>query len=201
MPRPQSPTHRPLWMLVLAATMLLFGGQTLIEGLLTVRDPKAIVRLATLSQTRTPLEDEAQRKLEPVRNAIVDRHRAALRADAVASIALGLFVLYAAAAVLSRDPNGRRLALVTACAGITFHVASVVLWVRMAKETVDAAGPLLSEIAANAASAAGRGSSQLGTAVVARPPLLAAVGLGWCVLLLVYFGGRYGRELYGLPRG
>ena len=186
MPRPQSPTHRPLWMVVLAATMLLFGGQTLIEGLLTVRDPKAIVRLATLSQTRTPLEDEAQRKLEPIRDAIVDRHRAALR--------------YAAAAVFSRDPNGRRLALIMACGGIAFHVSSVLLWVRMAKETVDAAGPLLSEIAANAASAGGRGSSQLGTAVVARPPLLAAVGVGWCVLLLVYFGGRYGRELYGLPR-
>jgi hypothetical protein len=187
-------------MVVLAATMLLFGGQTLIEGLLTVRDAKAIVRLATHSQTRTPLEDEAQRKLEPIRDAIVARHRAALRADAVASIGLGLFVLYAAAAVLSRDPNGRRLALFTACAGIAFHVSSVLLWVRMAKETVDAAGPLLSEIAANAANAGGRASSQLGTAVVARPPLLAAVGVGWCVLLLVYFGGRYGRELYGLPR-
>src|SRR3954466_6205748 len=145
MPRPQSPPHRPLWMVVLAATMLLFGGQTLIEGLLTVRDPKAIVRLATSSQTRTPLEDEAQRKLEPIRDAIVDRHRAALRVDAVASIMLGLFVLYAAAAVLSRDPTGRRLALLTACLGIGFHLGSVFMWVRMAKETVEAAGPLLSE--------------------------------------------------------
>ena len=136
--RPQSPTHRPLWMVVLAATMLLFGGQTLIEGLLTVRDPKAIVRLATLSQTRTPLEDEAQRKLEPIRDAIVDRHRAALRADAVASIGLGLFVLYAAAAVLSRDPNGRRLALLTASGGIAFHEGSVVLWVRSSRRSMRA---------------------------------------------------------------
>jgi len=201
MPRAQPPTHRPFWMVVLAATMLLFGGQTLIEGLLTVRDPKAIVRLATRTQTRTPQEDETQRKLEPIRDAIVDRHRAALRADAVASIAIGLFVLYATAAVLARDPNGRRLALITAVVGIAFHAGSVLLWVRMAKETVDAAGPLLSEIAANAAHAAGRSSSQLATAVVARPPLFAAVWIGWCVLLLVYFGGRNGRELYGLRRG
>jgi hypothetical protein len=34
---------------------------------------------------------------------------------------------------------------------------------------------------------------------VARPPLLAAFGVGWCVLLLIYFGGRRGRELYGIP--
>ena len=107
-------------MVVLAATMLLFGGQTLIEGLLTVRDPKAIVRLVGNSQARTPLEEESQRKLEPIRDAIVARHRLALRVDAVASIGLGLFVLYAAAAALSRDRNGRRLALLTACFGFAF---------------------------------------------------------------------------------
>jgi len=185
-------------MLLLAATMMLFGGQTFIEGLLPVRDPKAIVRLVGNTQVRTPLEEESQRKLEPIRDAIVDRHRLALRVDAWASIGLGAFVLYAAAAALARDRNGRRLALVTAVLGVVFFMSSVFLWVRMAKDTVDAAGPLLAEIAANAAPAAGRGSSQLGTAVVARPPLLAAVGIGWCMLIFIYFGGRRGRELYGL---
>jgi len=187
-------------MVVLAATMMLFGGQTLIEGLLTVRDPKAIVRMVGQTQVRTPLEDEAQRKLEPIRDAIVERHRLALRIDAVVSIAMGAFVLYAAAAALSRDRNGRRLALLTAVLGFAFFAGSLALWVRMAKETVDAAGPLLTEIASNATRGASRSSAQLGTAVVARPPLLAAVGVGWCVLLLVYFGGRRGRELYGLVR-
>jgi hypothetical protein len=200
MSRAQPPTHRPLWIVVLAATMMLFGGQTFIEGLLTVRDPKAIVRLVGNTQVRTPLEEEAQRKLEPIRDAIVARHRLALRIDAVASIGLGLFVLYAAAAALSRDRNGRRLALLTAGFGFAFFAASLFLWVRMARETVEAAGPLLAEMAANAAQAGGRASTQLGTAVVARPPVLAAFGLGWCVLLLVYFGGRRGRELYGLIR-
>src|SRR5512138_846775 len=176
--RAQPPTHRPFWMLALAATMMLFGGQTFIEGLLTVRDPKAIVRLVSHSQTRTPLEEESQRKLEPIQDAIVQRHRLALRIDAVASIGLGLFVLYAAAAALSRDRNGRRLALLTAVFGVGFFVGSLFLWVSMAKETVDAAGPLLAEIAAQAAHGSGRSSAQLGTAVVARPPLLAAVGVG-----------------------
>jgi hypothetical protein len=187
-------------MVVLTVTMMLFGGQTLIEGLLTVRDPKAIVRLVGQAQVRTPLEEESQRKLEPIRDAVVDRHRLALRIDAVLSIGLGCFVLYAAAAALSRDRNGRRLAMLSAIFGFAFFVASLVLWVRMAKDTVDAAGPLLAEIAANATHGASRASTQLGTAVVARPPLLAAVGVGWCVLLLIYFGGRRGRELYGITR-
>jgi hypothetical protein len=185
-------------MLLLAATMMLFGGQTFIEGLLTVRDPKAIVRLVGNTQVRSPLEEESQRKLEPIQDSIVARYRLALRVDAVASIGLGLFVLYAAAAALARDRNGRRLALLTGVFGFAFFSSSLLLWLRMARETVEAAGPLLAEIAANAAQAGGRSSTQLGTAVVARPPLLAAVGVGWCVLLLVYFGGRRGRELYGI---
>jgi hypothetical protein len=188
-------------MVVLAATMLLFGGQTLVEGLLTVRDPKAIVRQVSRSQARTPLEEEALRKLEPIQNAVVDRHRLALRVDAIASIVLGLFVLYAAAAVLSRDRNGRRLAQLTACLGIAFHLGSLLLWWRMAKQTIAAAGPLLNEISAQLGGrASGRDSNQLAEMVAARPPLFAVVGVGWCLLLLIYFGGRSGRELYGLGR-
>jgi len=183
-------------MLVLAVTMTLFGGQTLIEGLLTVRDPKALVRLASQTQVRSPLEEESQRKLEPIRDAIVDRHRLALRVDAWASIGLGAFVLYAAAAALARDRNGRRLAMLTAALGVVFFVGSVLLWVRMFRETLDVARPLL-----DATQTAGRGSAQIAMmVVVARPPLLAAVGIGWCVLILIYFGGRRGRELYGILR-
>ena len=92
-------------------------------------------------------------------------------------------MLYAAAAVLSRDPNGRRLALLTACVGIAFHVGSVLLWCAWPRRRWTAAGPLLSEIAANAAQTAGRSSSQLGTAVVARPPISprwVSAGPCWC---------------------
>src|SRR5262245_60258580 len=83
MPRAQSPPNRPIWMVVLATTMLLFGGETLVEGLLTVRDPKALVRHASRSQARTPAEEEVLRKLEPIRDGIIDRHRAALRVDSI----------------------------------------------------------------------------------------------------------------------
>jgi hypothetical protein len=186
-------------MVVLAVTMLMFGGQTLVEGLLQVRDPKALVRQVTQSQARSPHEEEALAKLEPIRDAIIDRHRLALKVDAVASIVLGLFALYASSAVLSRDRNGRAMALATAYVSIAYHLNAVVLWVRLAVEAVQAAGPLLGEIASQAGNqAAGRNAAPL--AAVARSPMVAVVGIGWCLLLLLYFGGRNGRELYGLPQ-
>lgn len=200
MPSAQPPTHRPAWMVVLGVTMLMFGGQTLVEGLLKVRDPKALVRQVAQSQARTPHEEEELAKLEPIQHAIIDRHRLALKVDAVASIVLGLFVLYASSAVLSRDRNGRAMAMATAYLCIAYHLNGVVLWVRMVTETIQAAGPLLAEITAQAGNqAAGRNVAPLVATVVARQPMLALVGVGWCLLLLLYFGGRNGRELYGLP--
>jgi len=187
-------------MVVLGVTMLMFGGQTLVEGLLQVRDPKALVRQVTQSQARTPHEEEALAKLEPIRDAIIDRHRLALKVDAVASIVLGLFVLYASSAVLSRDRNGRAMAMATAYLCIAYHLNAVVLWVRLAKDTIQAAGPLLTEITAQAGNqAAGRNAAPLVATAVARQPIVALIGIGWCLLVLLYFGGRNGRELYGLP--
>ena len=126
-----------------------------------------------------------------------------MRIDAVASIAFGLFTLYAVAAVLSRDRNGRRLALLTALFGIAYQLGELPLSVAMAKETVAAAGPLLAEIMAAGGEGTGRTQAELKAmldATAVKAALAAAVGIGWCLLLLVYFGGRRGRELYGLPR-
>jgi hypothetical protein len=190
-------------MVVLAATMLLYGGLTLVGGLLMVRDPKAVTRHTIRNVARAPVVDEAVSKLEPILDRIVDSHKVALRIDAVASIVFGLFTLYAVAAVLSRDRNGRRLAVLTAVFGIAYQLAELPLSVRMAKETVAAAGPLLADIMAAGGEGAGRTQAELVAmldAAAARSPLLAAIGIGWCLLLLLYFGGRHGRELYGLRR-
>ena len=68
-----------------------------------------------------------------------------MRADAIASIAFGLFTLYTVAAVLSRDRNGRRLALLTADLGIAFQLAELPLKMHIAKQTVAAGGALILE--------------------------------------------------------
>ena len=77
--RAQPPTHRPAWMVVLAATMLLYGGLTLVGGLLMVRDPKAVTRHTIRNVARTPAVDEKVRKLEPILDAVADRHRVGMR--------------------------------------------------------------------------------------------------------------------------
>jgi hypothetical protein len=185
-------------MVVLAGTMLLFGGGTLVGGLMTVRDPQA--RNAIRNVPRPPAAEEAVRKLEPILEEVVNRHRAALRADAVVSIGFGVFTLYAVAAILSRDRNGRRLALLTAIGGIVFQVAELPLKMKIASETVAAGGPLLAQIMTAAGEGGSHTDAELTTALHAAAGLFAAAGVGWCLLLLVYFGGRRGRELYGVRR-
>jgi len=196
----QPPTHRPVWMLVLAATMLMYGGLTLVAGLLTLRDPRAIARQAISNQPRTPAAEEVVHKLEPILDGIVYRHRVGVRADAIASIAYGVLMLYAVAAVLSRDRNGRRLVVLTALAGIVYQLGELPLKVRIARETVFATGPLLAEIMPAGGKAGGHSQAELMATLDAATVLVAALGVGWCLLLLRFFGGRRGRELYGLSR-
>ena len=43
-------------------------------------------------------------------------------------------------------------------------------------------------------------AEQIRWAFVAKPILAAVIGIGWCAMIMVYFGGRRGRELYGLNR-
>src|SRR3954469_18371083 len=73
MPRAKPPTHRPIWMVVLAATMLLFGGGELVGGMVALLCPGA--RSAIGKVARAPAAEEAARKLEPILAAIVDHNR------------------------------------------------------------------------------------------------------------------------------
>ena len=60
----------------------------------------------------------------------------------------------------------------------------------MARETVAAAGPLLADIMAAGGEGAGRTQAELKAmldATAARSALVAAVGVGWCLLLLLLF--------------
>jgi hypothetical protein len=188
----QSPTHRPVWLIVLAFAMLLFGGVTLVEGLVTIRDPKALTRMTLRDVAMTASQEAVLRKLAAIEGDVMARHRVALRLSAGFSIGFGLWTLYATAAVLSRDRNGRVLSLVTAVVAIAHRLAVVPLVLIMAGETVAAGGPLLAEFA-------GGSVAEVQRMVMRREILAAAVRIGWWLLVFLYFGGRRGRELYGLP--
>jgi len=113
----QAPPNRPVWMIVLALAMALFASATLVVGLLTMRDPKEVARLTLQDVAMTPSQEEVARKIAKIDDAIIDRHRMAIGVNAGFSIVFGLWTLYATAAVLARDRNGRMLALVTAVVG------------------------------------------------------------------------------------
>ena len=195
----QAPSNRPVWLVVLALAMLLFGSLTLVEGLLTIRDPKALARLTLRDVAMTPSQEEVVRKIATIDDGIIARHRSALRLNAGFSIGFGLWTLYATAAVLSRDRNGRRLALMTAVLGATHRLVMLPLVVTVAREAAEATAPLLAELAGGAGSAGNSLAEVAHRMVIKRQIISAAVGIGWWLLVFLYFGGRRGRELYGLP--
>lgn len=194
----QAPTNRPVWLIVLALAMLLFGSLTLVEGLLTIRDPKALARMTLRNVAMTPTQEEVVRRIATIDDAIIDRHRTALRLNAGFSIAFGLWTLYATAAVLSRDRNGRILALATAVLGTAHRLAVLPLVIGVAREAAEATGPLLTELARGAGTA-GASLAEVAEGIIRRLIISAAVGIAWWLLVFFYFGGRRGRELYGLP--
>jgi hypothetical protein len=194
----QAPTNRPVWLIVLALAMLLFGSLTLVEGLLTIRDPKALARLTLRDVAMTASQEEVVRRIAAIDDAIIARHRTALRLNAGFSIAFGLWTLYATAAVLSRDRNGRMLALTTAVLGTAHRLAVLPLVIGVAREAAHDTGPLLAELAARAGGA-GASLAEVAQGMESRLIVSAAVGIGWWLLVFFYFGGRRGRELYGLP--
>jgi hypothetical protein len=198
MSQPRPPTYRPTWLLVLSAAMLLHGGFTLVGGLLTVRDPKAIVAVASRSAVRASLQPELAERLTAVDEAVLDHHLVGVRANAAAGIVFGLFTLYAVAAILSRDRHGRALALGVASVGVVHQIASLPLAIRMAREVAAASAPFLAAAADKATDVAAlAGELQ---AKSTRPPIaLVVLSLLWCGIIVRYFGGRLGRELYGLP--
>ena len=113
-----APTSRPVWLTVLTSSMLVYGGVTLVSALLMLREPRAMAVMAIENMAR-PADSAAEstetiQKLEALSNAIVERHKAEVRAGALISLGVALLTLYTVAALLSRDPHGRKLAMVTA---------------------------------------------------------------------------------------
>ena len=62
--------------------MSLFGSLTLVEGLLTIRDPKAMARMTLRDVAMTPSQEEVARKIATIDDAIIARHRTAVRLNA-----------------------------------------------------------------------------------------------------------------------
>jgi hypothetical protein len=186
---------------MLTSAMLVYGGITLVSALIMLREPKAMSVMAIANMARPTEPPETMRKLDQLSNELVARHRGEIRAGALVSLGLGLLTLYAVAAILSRDPLGRRLALLTAWVGIAYQIGSVPLGVVMARQAAADGGPVLSQVVIDSGrQPPGFTADQLPHLMIIPAILAAALGVLCCVVLLAYFGGRRGRRLYGLDQ-
>ena len=200
---PKAPTYRPAWLTVLTSSMLVYGGVTLVSALLMLREPRAMAVMAIENMAR-PAESTAEstetiQKLEALSNAIVERHKAEVRAGALISLGVALLTLYTVAALLSRDPHGRKLAMVTAVVGIVYQLGGLPLGVVMARQAATEGAAILSQVVIESGrEPPGFTPAQLPHLMVVPAILAGLLGALACLVLLYYFGGRRGRALYGL---
>jgi hypothetical protein len=204
--RAQAPTSRPTWVMVLASMMLLAGGYSLISGLLKLRDPGVVLTIVMSEDTTSSTSEEdmkLRRDLATLRAATVRPHRAAIRAEAGAEVALALFALYATAAVLSRDRHGRALSVALGGLVILYRLAALPVYLGVMRDFAGRGADLLAfALLQNAkepqAVKAAELAQRLRSAMISEPIVVAVLGIAAALLLVGFFGGRRGRALYGL---
>jgi len=196
----QSPTRRPVWLVVLSLLMLMHGGLSLIGALTNLRDPKLLATVSLGNATETAEQVEIKQKLLVITQGILLGHHTEIRVVTFAAIALAMVTLYAVAAILSRDKNGRKLALLTAWLIIAYQLGSLPVFLRIARDHATRSAPLLAEIIGSSTSVEERALlvQKITTLTVVEPYVVSAFGIGWALLLMAYFGGRRGRQLYGI---
>ncbi|HEX3693851.1 MAG TPA: hypothetical protein VH374_00570 [Polyangia bacterium] len=208
-PKAVAPKGRPTWLVVLSSLTLAYGGLLLVSGLSALQDPIAAARLP-VTQAMAPAQEVLARQLADTGLQILTGHLLGIRLRAAGSLVLAMALLYAAAAALSRDRHGRTVTLLAAWLGIIYQVASLPVVIPIARDYAAATAPLVaSAMAADPPTA----SSDIGPVETPKPEAVAKVmrsvfvgipiatalvGICGSVLLLVYYGGRRGRALYGL---
>ena len=145
---PIAPTHRPPWFLILSSITLIYGGLLLVSGLVALRNPAAAAKYP-MARPLAPEEEALAKELAAFNDEFVIRHAGVIRGRAVASSLLALLMLYAAAAALARDRNGRTATLVAAWFGIVYQVASLPFMIPVAQDYAAASAPILARMVAS----------------------------------------------------
>jgi hypothetical protein len=201
MSEPPTP-RRPVWMAVMTSAMLIYAGMSLVDALSLLRRPQAPTAAAIEDVARASGQIEAARRLAAVSDAVVAAHPAAVRIEAVAAALVALLTLFAVAAIFSRDRRARRATVAAGWAGIAYQLGALPFGVAMARRAAEAGAPVLHQVLAQSGrdfhNLAERDvAAALRGAVVMMPVLRAAMGMAWSLALLIFFGGRRGRAVFG----
>jgi hypothetical protein len=185
--------------MLLAGARLFLGSLTDLRRLATGRS-MVEVHLDGLADANQEVLIRGQLALDEA----VDRaHPTAAVVQAVARLALALVFLFAVAAVFSGDSRARPASVIAAWAGMALHLGSGVFLLAVVRHGVADAVPVLQAVATKAHARTGDAPlaqadlAQMASTLMVQVPLLsAALGVLFCVLLLVYFGGRRGDLFY-----
>jgi len=204
------PAGRPRWVTVLAVLMLLAGARlflgslTDLRGLATGRS-MVEARLDGLTDVNQEVLIRGQLALD---EAVAHAHPVAARVEAVARLLLALLFFFAVAAVFSNDPRARPASVIAGWAGMALYLGSGLFLLAVVRHGVADAVPVLQAVAAKAHARTGDAPPALedvvqltSTLMVQVPLLAAALGVLFCVLLLLYFGGRRGDLFYNRQTG
>ena len=195
-----------MWLVLVSTLMLLAGGYSLVAGLLKLRNPATFLMVGASDSADSQAEVDLNRQLAEARSAAVGPHRTGLRIEAGAEVALALFTLYATAAVLARDRRGRALSLAVGCLGIVYQLAVLPLYLAVTQAFAARGSTLLARsILRNLGETptdltAEQVTLRLHSAIVGGPLVAAVAGILGSLLLIILFGGRRGRVLYGMTK-
>ncbi len=208
------PTSRPTWLVLMTSMMLMFGAQLFFSGLSKIQalygEPAAAESGARGSVAPPRFgggapEDVLVRQLAAV---TIDRaHAKAMTAHAASQVLLALVLFFVVATIFAFDPKGRSAALVAGWLGIAYHVGNALFGLLVLRNGILALAPSWVEVALTQAGATSGAPALTKDELLALastltwviPVGIGVLGVAFCAVFLVYFGGRRGRALYGLP--
>lgn len=196
---PRAPQHRPPWLVLVAALMLISATRLGLSGLLTLSGSGSAAGGST-ALVVSP-EEAAAKAVESAMQRVEQTHSRAVKTHAVVQIGIALLVLFVVSAIFTLDPRGRKMALVAGWVGVSYHLANAAFGIAILRPEILRMAPQMIAKLSAAAPGAKIDDAMLGTfrvLSIMMPLLAAGFGIMFCVVILVFFGGQRGRRLYGL---
>jgi len=205
---PEGQRRRPRWLTFLTVLMLLVGGRMFFGSVTDLhRLATGKVEVLHLDGALDQQQEALLRGQIVLANALSKYKPAALSVHAVARLALGLLYLFAVAAIFSGDGRGRRIAVLSAWAGMVVSLGNAIFVMVVVRQMLPWLLPMLGEAFAQDAARAGRAvpaadavALQARLFLVDVPLVVTGIGIVFSLILLAYFRGRRMRLFYNQPR-